>query len=104
MRLMVIAHLLLLAVPFFFLFQFGGELVLPRLPRPRWLRPVRLHSTCETSTGSKCSSRRRIRRRDRRSRFRIVPSVMAAARVDINLAMLALVCPLAARRTMRLSV
>ena len=39
-RLMVIAQLLLLAVSFFFLFQFGVELVLPRLPRHRWLRAV----------------------------------------------------------------
>jgi signal transduction histidine kinase len=37
-RLMVIAHLLLLAVSFFFLFQFGLELVLPLLPQFRWLR------------------------------------------------------------------
>jgi signal transduction histidine kinase len=39
-RLMVISHLLLLAVSFFFLFQFGIELVLPLLPRNRWLRGV----------------------------------------------------------------
>ncbi len=39
-RLMVITHLLLLAVSFFFLFQFGVELVLPLLPRHRWLRAV----------------------------------------------------------------
>jgi signal transduction histidine kinase len=39
-RLMVIAHLLLLAASFFFLFQFGVELLLPRLPRHRWLRAV----------------------------------------------------------------
>ena len=39
-RLMVIAHLLLLAVSYFFLFQFGVELVLPLLPRQRWLRAV----------------------------------------------------------------
>jgi signal transduction histidine kinase len=39
-RLMVIAHLLLLAVSFFFLFQFGVELILPLLPRHRWLRAV----------------------------------------------------------------
>jgi signal transduction histidine kinase len=39
-RLMVIAHLLLLAVSFFFLFQFGVELTLPLLPRHRWLRAV----------------------------------------------------------------
>lgn len=39
-QVMVIAHLLLLAVSFFFLFQFGVELVLPRLPRLRWLRAV----------------------------------------------------------------
>ncbi|MEJ2207716.1 MAG: sensor histidine kinase [Anaerolineae bacterium] len=41
-RLMVIAHLLLLAFSFFFLFQFGVELTLPILPRHtsrrRWLR------------------------------------------------------------------
>ncbi len=37
-QLMVIAHLLLLAVSFFFLFQFGVELLLPLLPRHRWLR------------------------------------------------------------------
>jgi signal transduction histidine kinase len=39
-RLMVIAHLLLLAVSYFFLFQFGVELVMPILPRFRWLRAV----------------------------------------------------------------
>jgi signal transduction histidine kinase len=39
-RLMVIAQLLLLAASFFFLFQFGVELVLPFLPRHRWLRVV----------------------------------------------------------------
>ena len=39
-RFMVIAHLLLLAVSFFFLFQFGMELLLPRLPRQRWLRAL----------------------------------------------------------------
>jgi signal transduction histidine kinase len=37
-QLMVIAHLLLLAVSFFFLFQFGVELLLPLVPRHRWLR------------------------------------------------------------------
>ncbi len=37
-RLMIVGHLLLLAVSFFFLLQFGIELVLPRLPRRRWLR------------------------------------------------------------------
>jgi signal transduction histidine kinase len=37
-QLMVIAHLLLLAVSFLFLFQFGVELLLPLLPRQRWLR------------------------------------------------------------------
>jgi signal transduction histidine kinase len=37
-RFMVIAHLLLLAFSFFFLFQFGAELLLPYLPRHRWLR------------------------------------------------------------------
>lgn len=39
-RFMVIAHLLLLAVSFFFLFQFGIELLLPLLSRFRWLRFV----------------------------------------------------------------
>ncbi len=39
-RLMVIAHLLLLAVSFFFLFQFGVELILPLVPRHRWLRAL----------------------------------------------------------------
>ncbi|MGD8623105.1 MAG: sensor histidine kinase [Anaerolineae bacterium] len=39
-RLMVIAHLLLLAASFFSLFQFGIELLLPRLPRHRWLRAL----------------------------------------------------------------
>ncbi len=39
-RVMVIGHLLLLAVSFFFLFQFGVELMLPLLPRQRWLRAV----------------------------------------------------------------
>jgi signal transduction histidine kinase len=41
-RLMVIAHLLLLAFSFFFLFQFGVELTLPILPRQRrrWLRAL----------------------------------------------------------------
>jgi signal transduction histidine kinase len=39
-RLMVIAHLLLLAVSFFFLFQFGIELVLPMAPRQRWIRAL----------------------------------------------------------------
>jgi signal transduction histidine kinase len=37
-RLMVVAHLLLLAVSFFFLLQFGVELILPLVPRHRWLR------------------------------------------------------------------
>jgi signal transduction histidine kinase len=37
-RLMVIAHLLLLALSFFFLFQFGIELILPLYPRLLWLR------------------------------------------------------------------
>jgi signal transduction histidine kinase len=37
---MVIAHLLLLAVSFFFLFQFGVELLMLRLPRQRWLRAL----------------------------------------------------------------
>ena len=39
-RLMVIAHLLLLAFSFFFLLQFGVELVSPLVPRQRWLRAV----------------------------------------------------------------
>jgi signal transduction histidine kinase len=39
-RIMVIAHLLLLAVSFFFLFQFGVELILPQLSGQRWLRVV----------------------------------------------------------------
>ena len=38
--LMVVAHLLLLAVSFFCLFQFGIELLLPLFPRRRWLRAV----------------------------------------------------------------
>jgi signal transduction histidine kinase len=38
--LMVIAHLLLLAVSFFCLFQFGVQLLLPLFPRRRWLRAV----------------------------------------------------------------
>jgi signal transduction histidine kinase len=37
---MVIAHLLLLAASFFALFQFGIELLLPRLPHHRWLRAL----------------------------------------------------------------
>jgi signal transduction histidine kinase len=39
-RVMVIGQLLLLAVSFFFLFQFGVELILPLWPRQRWLRGV----------------------------------------------------------------
>jgi signal transduction histidine kinase len=39
-RLMVIAHLLLLAISFFFLFQFGIELVLPMAGRHRWIRAL----------------------------------------------------------------
>jgi signal transduction histidine kinase len=39
-RLMIIAHLLLLAVSYFFLFQFGVELILPLVPRHRWLHVV----------------------------------------------------------------
>jgi len=39
-RVMVIAHLLLLAVSYFFLLQFGIEMVLPLLPRQQWLRAV----------------------------------------------------------------
>jgi signal transduction histidine kinase len=38
--LMVATHLLLLAVSFFCLFQFGVELLLPLFPRQRWLRAV----------------------------------------------------------------
>ena len=37
---MLLAHLLLLAISFFFLFQFGIELLLPLWPRRRWLRAV----------------------------------------------------------------
>jgi signal transduction histidine kinase len=39
-RVLILAHLLLLAVSFFFLFQFGVELLLPLVPRQRWLRAV----------------------------------------------------------------
>ncbi|MBN1657481.1 MAG: ATP-binding protein [Anaerolineae bacterium] len=39
-QIMVIAHLLLLALSFFFLFQFGIELTLPLWPRRPWLRMV----------------------------------------------------------------
>jgi signal transduction histidine kinase len=39
-RLMVIAHLLLLAISFFFLFQFGIELLLSSRSRWRWVRAV----------------------------------------------------------------
>lgn len=39
-RIMVIAHLLLLAVSFFFLFQFGVELLLLQYPDHRWLRTL----------------------------------------------------------------
>jgi signal transduction histidine kinase len=39
-QLMVVAHLLLLALSFFFLFQFGAELALPRWPGHHWLRMV----------------------------------------------------------------
>jgi signal transduction histidine kinase len=39
-QVMVIAHLLLLAVSFFFLLQYGVELVLPLMPRQRWLRAL----------------------------------------------------------------
>ncbi|UCC65543.1 MAG: sensor histidine kinase [Anaerolineae bacterium] len=39
-RVMVLAHLLLLAVSFLFLFQFGVELLLPLFPWHRWLRVV----------------------------------------------------------------
>lgn len=38
--LMLITRLLLLAVSFFCLFQYGVELVLPLIPRQRWLRAV----------------------------------------------------------------
>jgi signal transduction histidine kinase len=37
---MSVAHLMLLAASYFFLFQFGVELVLPIVPRLRWLRAV----------------------------------------------------------------
>lgn len=37
-QVMVITHLLLLAISFFFLFQLGVELLLPLVPRQRWLR------------------------------------------------------------------
>jgi len=39
-RVMMLAHLLLLAVSFFFLFQFGIELLSPLFPGHRWLRAV----------------------------------------------------------------
>ena len=39
-RIMIIAHLFLLAISFFFLFQFGIELLLPVWPARRWLRAV----------------------------------------------------------------
>ncbi len=39
-QLMVVAHLLLLAISFFFLLQYGIELVLPLVPRQRWLRAL----------------------------------------------------------------
>jgi signal transduction histidine kinase len=39
-RVMVIGHLLLLAVSFFFLLQFGVELMLPLWPGRRWLRAI----------------------------------------------------------------
>jgi hypothetical protein len=43
-RVLIVIHLLLLAFSFFFLFQFGMELLWPRWPRRRWLRvtPVTL--------------------------------------------------------------
>jgi signal transduction histidine kinase len=41
-RLMVVAHMLLLAVSYFFLLQFGVELMVPFWPRLRWLRAVPL--------------------------------------------------------------
>jgi len=39
-RLMIITHLLLLAASFFFLFQFGVELLVPLLPGHNWLRAL----------------------------------------------------------------
>ncbi len=39
-RLMMIGHLLLLAGSFLFLFQFGVELLLPAMPRARWVRGI----------------------------------------------------------------
>jgi hypothetical protein len=39
-RILLIAHLLLLALSFFFLFQFGIELLLPPRSRRRWLHAV----------------------------------------------------------------
>jgi signal transduction histidine kinase len=39
-RIMVIAHLLVLAISFFFLFQFGAELLLLQYPDQRWLRAL----------------------------------------------------------------
>ena len=39
-RVMVIAHLLLLALSYFFLLLFGIEMVLPLLPGQEWLRAV----------------------------------------------------------------
>ncbi|MGC9333102.1 MAG: hypothetical protein ACP5JJ_03070, partial [Anaerolineae bacterium] len=39
-QLLVIAHLLLLAISFFFLFQFGIELILPLVGRQRWIRAL----------------------------------------------------------------
>jgi signal transduction histidine kinase len=41
-RVMVIGHLLLLAVSFFFLLQFGVDLMLPLFPGQRWLRAAPL--------------------------------------------------------------
>ncbi len=41
-RIMVLAHILLLALSFFFLLQFGVELLLPAIPRRRWLRGIPL--------------------------------------------------------------
>ncbi len=39
-RILIVTHLLLLAFSFFFLFQFGLELLLPLRPRLRWLRVI----------------------------------------------------------------
>ncbi len=39
-QVMVVAHLLLLAASFFFLFQYGVESVMPLVPKARWLRAL----------------------------------------------------------------